>query len=241
MFGVRASQDHISLAQIQEHIWEHRPDLILEVGTECGGLASIMAELQHLTGVDGKVLTMDIAPQGYAPWAHQDCELRRGNSSLWHKHQASGRLQAILRDTQKWGCHCKDCVCVKDDLDLLQLMQASSKEALNIFIIDDSSHFKDDVVNNFRLLAPFVKRGSFYVVADSRLDRLCETVKRLGYQLPNGFNPGEQVQCDYYIDNGPAAGIAAVFRSGLAERFQIDRGAEHLILGSNPGGWLRAI
>ncbi|CAJ1406679.1 unnamed protein product [Effrenium voratum] len=240
LFGVRASQDPMTLLQLQEHLWELKPDLVVEIGTECGGLASIMAELQLLSGVQGHILTVDIAPQGYAPWAHADCAERRGDSRLWHKHLATGALRPVLR-SQRWGCPCRpaECDCVANDGELQQLVADYAAAASRVLVIDDSSHFKEDVIQNFELLAPFVTSGSLYVVFDTRLDRLCEAVKRLGYPLANGFNPGEQVRCDYYIDNGPASAVAALFRSPQ-DRFFIDRSAEHLILGSNPGGWLRA-
>ncbi|CAE7752376.1 unnamed protein product [Symbiodinium microadriaticum] len=68
LFGVRASQDPVTLALLQEHLWDLKPDLVVEIGTECGGLASIVAELQELSSTVGHVLTLDISPQGYAPW-----------------------------------------------------------------------------------------------------------------------------------------------------------------------------
>eukprot|EP00439_Symbiodinium_sp_Y106_P071141 s108_g12.t1 len=153
----------------------------------------------------------------------------------------------------RWGCTCSrsstagagdsDCVCAKDDAEFVQVVAEYAARAQRVLVLDDASHFKEDVIRNFELLAPFVTPGSFYVVSDTRLDRLCETVKRLGYPLANGFNPGEKVQCDYYIDNGPASAVAELFSSSTLarERFIIDRQAESTILGATPGGWLRAL
>ncbi|CAE6968250.1 unnamed protein product [Symbiodinium natans] len=211
-----------------------------------------MAQLQELSGIAGHVLTVDISPQGYAPWAHSDCEQRREDSSLWDRHRASRRIAPILREARRWGCPCRispseavgaDCVCAQDDAELVRIVADFAARAQRVFILDDASHFKEDVIRNFEMLAAFVTPGSFYVVSDTRLERLCETVKRLGYPLANGFNPGEKVQCDYYIDNGPFSAVAELFSSSelARKRFFIDRKAEGMILGATPSGWLRAI
>jgi len=252
LFGVRTSQDPISLALFQEQTWKLRPDLIIEIGTECGGLTSILAELQHLMGIEnGHVITVDIAPHGYAPWSHKDCETRREDSTLWKRHHLSRRIRPVLRDAARWGCPCDvghlddaaACVCSDDGSQLESILIEAARDATTVLVIDDSSHFKEDVIKNFELMAPLVTSGSLYVVADTRLDRLCEVVQRLGYPVPNGFNPGEQVRCDYYVDNGPATAVAELFQSNswAQQRFRVDRTVERTVLNSNPSGWLRAL
>mmetsp|Transcript_22035 Transcript_22035/g.61701 ORF Transcript_22035/g.61701 Transcript_22035/m.61701 type:complete len:410 (+) Transcript_22035:66-1295(+) len=252
LFGVRTAQDPLTLALLQEHVWDLRPDLIVELGTECGGLSSILAELQQLRGLDNSlVITVDIAPHGYAPWSQEDCQRRRGNSELWDRHVVARRIWPVLRNTARWGCPCDggvvsagpQCACMEDDGALASYVARAAEDAQVVLVIDDASHFKNDVIANFELLAPFVTAGSLYIVADSRLDRLCETVKRLGYVVPNGFNPGEQVRCDYYVENGPAAAVDELARRSalFQQRFFVDRAAERTMLNAHPGGWLRAV
>lgn len=51
----------------QELIWDTRPDLIVETGTDNGGSALFFASLFDLMGTDGRVITVDITrhPDGY--------------------------------------------------------------------------------------------------------------------------------------------------------------------------------
>jgi cephalosporin hydroxylase len=51
----------------QEIIWDTRPDLIVETGTDSGGSALFFANLFDLMGTDGRVITVDISrhPDGY--------------------------------------------------------------------------------------------------------------------------------------------------------------------------------
>jgi cephalosporin hydroxylase len=50
-----------------ELIWETRPDLIVEAGTNKGGSALFFAHLFDVMGTDGRVITVDITrcPEGY--------------------------------------------------------------------------------------------------------------------------------------------------------------------------------
>src|SRR5271157_2300390 len=50
-----------------EVVWETRPDLIVETGTNRGGSALFFANLFDLMGTGGRVITVDITPcpEGY--------------------------------------------------------------------------------------------------------------------------------------------------------------------------------
>jgi len=51
----------------QDVIWETRPDLVVETGTNWGGSAVFFANLFDLMGTEGRVITVDIqrCPEGY--------------------------------------------------------------------------------------------------------------------------------------------------------------------------------
>ena len=65
-FGVTTLQNPVDAVTIATVLWELKPDLILEIGTECGGSALFMGQMLRLMRLDqgthGKILTYDINP-----------------------------------------------------------------------------------------------------------------------------------------------------------------------------------
>lgn len=62
VFGIPTMKAPTDLWMYHELLWKHRPRTVLETGTARGGSALWFALLMDVLGIDGQVITIDIAP-----------------------------------------------------------------------------------------------------------------------------------------------------------------------------------
>ena len=87
----RIAPNHCS--QQAKVLWQLKPDLVVEIGTECGGSAIFMGMHLKMIG-KGKLVTYD-----FLPVVDRQCESPRGfDSPLWPELQASGILESRVAD-----------------------------------------------------------------------------------------------------------------------------------------------
>lgn len=84
----------------QEILWQTRPDLIIETGVYHGASALFYAQMMDLIGIDGKVVSIDIAyDPGFDYPKHPKVEFLLGASSLDPAVVAAVRKEAHGRRT----------------------------------------------------------------------------------------------------------------------------------------------
>lgn len=79
--GVPTMKAPTDLWMYHELMWRHRPRTVLETGTACGGSALWFALLMDMLGIDGQVITVDIAPDLHDVAKHPRVVSVTGDSS----------------------------------------------------------------------------------------------------------------------------------------------------------------
>ena len=128
---------------------------------------------------------------------------------------------------------------------------AYARAAHTVLIIDDGDHFASPLILHFELLAHHVTVGSYYIIQDTRLDRVCAAGRQLRDPLQRAFNTSFQSWSSrfYCADicgakGGPARAVrfleceSDAFRSAS---FEVDRSMEKWILTQHPAGWLKRV
>ena len=236
-FGVSTLQNPVDSVTIASVIWDLKPDLIIEVGTECGGSSLFMSQMLRLLRMDhliprgkwgvhmGKVLTYDINKVHL-----RMCKIgsRAHDSQLWRTLKNEGVLEPRLAD-------------VTSPAELAYIEQLASR-AQTVLVIDDGDHTATPLIVHFELLSRFVTPGSYYLVQDTRLDRTC----RAQLALDKSFTPARPSwdYCKKII--GSAGGPARAVRylqcaspSFAALNFSVDATREPYVFTQHPGGWLK--
>ncbi len=133
---------------IQEIIYQVQPDLIIETGIAHGGSLILHASICELIG-KGEVLGVDI-------------DIREHNKSEILNHRISKRISMIQ------GSSIDDSI-VKQVAEI-----AAGKE--KVLVILDSNHTHDHVLNEMKLYAPFVTKGSYMLVFDTVVEDLANDI-----------------------------------------------------------------
>jgi len=91
-------------------LWQYKPRTVIEIGSKYGGSALWLAEMMALYGIDGQVLSVDIAPpQGVS---HPRVEFLHGDAANLAPSLPPERLEAlprpwlIIEDSSHQAAHC---------------------------------------------------------------------------------------------------------------------------------------
>ena len=234
--GIPNMQDPLDLMILQGLISDLRPDLIVDVGTLCGGSATVWAQLQAVLDIpEAKVITFDVVDKISKPVCTNH-PAAGCNHPLWAKYTASGAIERfVLGKTGKF----------KDPIqETAAIIKRFAAKAKVVFINDDSGHTAHHVKKAFKSFHRFVTPGSFLVFQDTRMDRVCEVAQRhrsysAQHRLPAGWFGA--VKCDGLNNKGPAAGLRQLSEEGDLTRagFVVDRSVERYSLTQHPGGYLK--
>jgi cephalosporin hydroxylase len=137
---IQFPQDMLAM---QEIIWRVRPDLIIETGVAHGGSLIYYASLLELLGNDGRVIGIDI-------------DIREHNRVELERHPMFKRLDLIQGSSIEPS--------VADQVTRL------AEGRKSVLVILDSNHTHDHVLNELRLYAPLVTKGSYLVVFDTLIE-----------------------------------------------------------------------
>ena len=220
--GVDSLIDPIDAAIFSALLWETQPDLIIEIGTECGGSAVFFASILRMFARNGTVLTYDNMPT-WRRCSKENFQRRQWKgykSPLWVAYQKEGSLVARTAD-------------VNSPIEL-QRIASYARRAQRVLIIDDGDHTTTPILVHFHLLAQFVTPGSYYIIADTRLERTCIAAGRLGYHTPYCGEIKGKI-------GGPARAVRLLENESIRFQsdFYVDRTAERYVLTQHPGGFLR--
>lgn len=132
----------------QEIIWDYKPDLIIETGIARGGslifFASMMALLEYCGEIDeGEVLGIDI-------------DIREHNKDAILKHPLSKKITMIEGSSI--------------DKEVIKKVKEYAINKKRIFLILDSNHTHDHVLEELRAYAPLIKIDGFCIVCDTGIE-----------------------------------------------------------------------
>lgn len=138
--GIRSEQTPTDNWNMQELISEIRPDYIIETGTMNGGTTLFYAEVLSYWNPNGRVITIDIAPQ------IEEASQR----PLWQK-----RVEMIVGSSTDPK--------VTDHV-------AQEVQGKKVLVTLDSLHTRDHVFDELQVYSKMVTPGSYLVVQDTDLN-----------------------------------------------------------------------
>ncbi|CAG0939490.1 Rhamnosyl O-methyltransferase [Candidatus Brocadiaceae bacterium] len=132
------------IVAMQEIIWQIKPDLIIETGIAHGGSlifsASMLELIAHCTGIEGKVLGLDI-------------DIRPHNRAAIEAHPLFKRISMIEGSSIA--------------PDIINQVYEKAKGKQRILVCLDSNHTHDHVLAELEAYAPLTTVGSYCVVFDT--------------------------------------------------------------------------
>lgn len=138
------------IVQMQEIIWQVKPDLIIETGIAHGGSlifsASMLAILEATGKIKkGKVLGIDI-------------DIREHNRREIERHPLAGKIEMIQGSS------------IQEDI--IKRVYNFAKKYKNILVILDSNHTHKHVLAELNAYALLVSKGSYCVVFDTIIEEM---------------------------------------------------------------------
>jgi len=196
----------------QEIIWERKPDVIIEIGTYCGGLALALAHMLDnmfpaCSVVDsntGERLTMRCAHSG---------------SEIFYKRVIAVDIDLTPARQHNPKPHERITFLEGSGVKLFPQIKAMISPEERVMVIEDSSHFTENTLAVLRTYEPLIKVGDYMIVED--------TLVRHG--LDEGPAAG----------HGPWEGIEKFLVEN--KNFVSDRSRENFILTWNPTGFLKRV
>ena len=231
-WGVGMQQSVTDVSTLHSLLWQVQPDLLIEVGTWCGGSTLFLAKTMVEYNPRAKVITFDYIH----PEARLECKQLPGSrwykglnphgqpatqSPFWQKLKESGNIEAYGQPP--------------DHPRARRVIEREVARARTVFVIDDGDHLAKPLVDHFEQLAPLVTPGSYYLVQDTRLDADC------AYSIMVSRSPWRYCQ-RILVDGGPAHAVVNISRTlRFVQEWEQDRRVEKWVVTQHPGGYLRRI
>ena len=146
--GVPVLQWPTDLILMQELIAKVRPRVIVETGLYLGGTAVFYASIQHLLGIEGRVISIDLQIH---PDARKHIEASRFRD----------RICLIEGDSKSEGVH----------RELQNLLAGES----NVLVCLDSDHSRAHTLAELRAFSRYVPVGGYLVLFDTICEELADT------------------------------------------------------------------
>jgi cephalosporin hydroxylase len=184
------------IVAMQELIWKTRPDVIVETGIAHGGSLILYASLLQMLGEDGRVLGIDI-------------DIREHNRKAIESHPM-GRHIDLLEGSS-----------VSDEI--VRQVREYVEDKQRVFVVLDSNHTHDHVLQELELYSPLVTPGCYIVVFDTVVE-----------DLP----PESSADRPWAPGNNPKTAVHEFLKDN--DLFEIDRDIQDkLLLTVAPDGFLR--
>jgi cephalosporin hydroxylase len=141
--GVPIIQRPADIVALQEVIWLHRPDVIVETGVARGGSMVFLASMLQLTGkVNGLVIGVDI-------------DIRAHNRDTIVNHPMAPMIRLVEGSSVA--------------KETIEVVKSHIPAGAKVMVILDSDHSRDHVLAELRAYAPLVTEGQFLIAADTIL------------------------------------------------------------------------
>ena len=198
---------------VQQLLWHVQPDLIIETRVARGGslifYASILELIAQCGGnINAKILGIDI-------------DIRKHNKDAILSHPMSKRIELIE------GSSTSEVV--------FDAVREYSKEYKKILVCLDSNHTHQHVLDELRLYAPMVSKGSYCIVFDTIIEDLPENI---GPLRPWGVANNPKTAVWAYLEEISKVNVSA--NDGASLSLSIDKDIEsQLLITVAPDGFLR--
>jgi cephalosporin hydroxylase len=196
--GLPIIQQPQDIVAIQEIIWKVKPDLIIEAGIAHGGSLVLSASILESLQGDGLVVGIDI-------------DIREHNRQAIEKHPLAKRITMIKGSST--------------GLKTVRQVQNLARDRQQRLVILDSNHTHEHVLKELEIYSDFVKKGSYLIVCDTRIE---DGDPEIFAGRPWG--PG----------NNPKTAVGEFLQRNV--RFVVDQEMEDkLLITANPQGFLKCI
>jgi cephalosporin hydroxylase len=192
--GVPIIQLPEDILMVQELVWKHRPDVIVESGVAHGGALILYASLLELLG-RGRVIGIDI-------------EIRKYNRLAIESHAMSRRITLVEGSST--------------DRSIFESVSSLIRPGENVMVMLDSNHTRDHVRAELELYAPLIGPGGYIVVFDEVMPMVADAPN--GKPTWDSDNPLEAVRDflahhpDFELDRSYERLAATYCRSGFLRR-----------------------
>ncbi len=229
--GVSCQQDPHDAWNIQEMIYDVKPDVIVEVGTNTGGGAIFYASIMRDYTDTPHVVTLDIKPAG-VDWGHTAAKRACPRCISGPEHPLWQHVSFVKGDVTKPDILAK----VRALIDGPAPQDKSggggvasttlSAPPKVVLCIEDASHIYESTLANSIAIAPFVTVGSYLLIQDTKLSRFVTE-----------FDP--KVAANAKL--GPMPAVDDFLAHEAGKGFRIDRRYERLIYSQHHRGYLRRV
>jgi cephalosporin hydroxylase len=158
--GVQCQQDPMDAWILQEILFDCRPDLVIETGTQNGGGTLFYAAMMQLYDPTARVLTVDTLP----------VDSTKGMYSIPGFCARKGCLNAT--DNPLWSKHVQFILGRSTDLHVLKAVREAASKAKRVMVVLDSLHRYDNVLNELQSYHDIVTPGQYLIIQDTKLDRI---------------------------------------------------------------------
>ena len=224
-FGAEVLQNPVDSSTLAMHLATHQPDLLLEVGTNCGGSALFFLSLMKQYNKRAKLITWDVVETYKRACGNTEPRFKGYNQPAFKRFVKEGSLITRVADVAEPA--------------ELALAREHARQATTVMVIDDGDHTTTPLLVHFHHLSRLVTNGSYYLIQDTRLDRNCRAQKRVIRTGVWGYCHGIMGR-----KGGPARAVHVLQNeSDLFRRlgFRVDRSPERYVFTQHPGGWLRRL
>ena len=250
--GVSSQQDPLDAFAIADMLWRAKPDVVVEMGTNTGGSALFYATVLRAAHAQRaatrppdtapsttesrpvtlpRIVTVDVKP--LENWAG-DCPGCKGSAGD-HPYFKAHVTFIVAPSNGKANAGMKD----KATQDRFREIVA---EAAVVVGIDDAAHSHPLTLSNTQIASPWVTNSSWFLVQDTKLDRLLWTNNKESMKMKQQGGPMRTVW-EFSGDDrhgAPAADVDVKAPDGAA-RFVIDRRFEYGIFSHHHRGFLRRV
>ncbi|MDI7260208.1 MAG: cephalosporin hydroxylase family protein [Thermodesulfobacteriota bacterium] len=186
------------IVAVQELIWRVQPDFIIETGIAHGGSLILSASILELLGSNGHVLGIDI-------------EIQEHNRAAILQHPLAKRITMLEGSSV--------------DENVIAKVRSFAKNKKRVFVMLDSDHTHNHVLEELKLYSPLVSRGSYLIVFDTAIE-----------DMPPNFYPNRS----WGKGNNPKTAVWEFLKTN--DRFVVDKEIEHkLLITVAPDGYLRCV
>ena len=201
------------IINIQELIWDLKPDCIIETGIAHGGSVIFNASLLCLLELENAINENDVFDHTnplrkvYAV----DIDIREHNLNEINNHFLKNRIELFEGSSI--------------DKKIFNKIKRSVREFKKILVILDSNHSHDHVLNELKLYSDLVSKDSFCIVMDTIID-----------DLPKSLSPDRP----WGPNNSPKSAVKEFLKTN--KLFQIEtKFEEKALITVAPSGFLKRI
>jgi len=229
-YGIFTQQSVTDSATLHQLLWHIQPDLLVEIGTMCGGSALFYANTMMAYNPRARVMTYDTNTDLAGRLAR--CRQFHASARAHGIHGTQGLSHPSWRALQESGNLVPIIGSALEPTELSRL-EEQVRSARAVFVIDDGRHIKASNLAHWHALSRLVSVGSYYLVQDTRLDSDCAYAILVG----------RGAWCkETRAEGGPAAAIASIVSSSSFRREWVqDRAVEQWGVTQHPGGYLRRV